>query len=229
MTVIEQLLNVQEFDCAIRAAEREIEDIPARQAREEDRLNSRRKTLSDIEKTLKAKEADVHQQELEISARREKATKLRQQQLELKTNKEFRAMEEEIDAVQADIGGLEDRELRSMEEAEQFRAELEKTKKEQAREEASVREEVSALNGRMSEIEKKLQGLKESRKEAARGVDPEWLEKYERIFERKDRALVQVQDSVCSGCHMKLAPYVPHDIKKKNTMVVCDHCGRMLY
>ena len=59
--------------------------------------------------------------------------------------------------------------------------------------------------------------------------DPEWLDRYDQVFGRKDKALVPIQDGVCSGCHMKLPPYIIHDAKKRAEMVSCEFCGRLLY
>ena len=66
--------------------------------------------------------------------------------------------------------------------------------------------------------------------EAMKKVDnPEWVTQYQRLIDRKDKAVVRYENGICSGCHMKLQPSVAHDVKKGNTIVCCDYCGRILY
>ena len=44
----------------------------------------------------------------------------------------------------------------------------------------------------------------------------------------RDRALVNVENGTCTGCHMKLPPYLIHQARKQTEIVFCGYCGRML-
>jgi uncharacterized protein len=72
--------------------------------------------------------------------------------------------------------------------------------------------------------------LRTRREAAAAGIqNRSWLQAYERIFTRKDAALVPVEDGVCGGCHMTLPPSVVHQARRRNAAVACVYCGRLLY
>jgi uncharacterized protein len=209
--------------------EKELRDIPERKKIERSRLNEHNKALSDAEEALKARQADIKKLELEAQSLHGKIATLRQQQLELKTNKEFKTMDEEIKGVERQISGLEDKELGLMEEMEKARSQVLARKSTLAEEDASVQVDSKTLDERTAAIQAKIDAIKVLREPAAKDIPKEWMTTYQRVFSRKDKALVSLDDGVCGGCHMKLPPAILHDTRKQNMMVICSYCGRMLY
>jgi predicted nucleic acid-binding Zn-ribbon protein len=226
---IDRLLAVQDLDCRLRDLRREMADIPARQQEERSRLAEHEANVAEAEQALKAEQANIKQLEVEIESRREKIAKLRQQQMQLKSNDEFRAMEHQIASVGKEIGELEDSELVLMESVEGARGVVAERRRELGAEAAAVEEDVDLLNQRLAAIREEAAGLEQQRAGAVDGIDAEWLTRYERILERRDRAIVALEGGVCGGCHMKLPPSVLQNVKRSEGMVACEHCGRLLY
>jgi uncharacterized protein len=227
---IEKLLIVQEHDCRIREMEQELRDIPARKTAEQSRLEQHKKALADADHALKSRQSETKKIEGDIEALKEKITKLRQQQSELKTNKEFKAMEDEIKGVQRQIASVEDRELGLMEEIEKAKQESQAIKNALGEEESAIQGDVGILDERATLIAQKLDQEKSLRNIAAKETLPDWLTFYDRIFNhRKDKAIVALEDGICGGCHMRLPPAVVHATRKHDAMVVCSYCGRMLH
>jgi predicted nucleic acid-binding Zn-ribbon protein len=223
------MLALQETDCRIRELERMKSDIPARQGKETLRLDEHKKKLAQSEDALKHKHAAARELDVEVQARREKIRKLRTQQFEIKTNKEFKVFEEEIATVNEQINGLEDRELVLMQEIEDARAAVERSRSELKKQEADVQADIEVWNGKLAEIGKELASLAGRRAEQVVGIDAGRLSAYETIFTRRDRAIVPVVDGVCSGCHMNVPRFIVHDARKQAEMVRCTYCGRLLY
>lgn len=230
MSIAERILTVQEYDCRIRDMEKEIKDIPARKQREQSRLDEHKREVAEAEVNLKQKQAEIKKIELECESSREKIRKLRQQQFEIKTNKEFKAIEAEVGMAQAEISKYEDGELEVMQDVENARRELDAKQKALKQEESSILADVQTWETRAKQIEKELEEIRVKRQTAATGIDPEWLNTYERIIRRHDRALVPLDPGgVCGGCHMQLPPYVVHEARRLTTVVTCDYCGRMVF
>ncbi len=230
MSIVDQLLVVQEHDMRILQIEKEMKDIPARKERELERLSGHKAALAESEEALKAKQAKLKQLEIDTGSKRDKIIKLRGQQIELKTNKEFKAMENEIKTIENSIKADEDRELEIMQEIEEARAAVEVSRKELEEENAEVQEDVKDLDERMAGLQAELDDEKAAREAAAAGVDAEWLTRYKGILASKGgSALVSTANGVCGGCFMTLPPYLKHSAKKKTEMVICSFCGRMLY
>ncbi|MGQ9662833.1 MAG: zinc ribbon domain-containing protein [Kiritimatiellia bacterium] len=229
MDMFEQLLTVQNLDAEIRSAEQELRDIPAHQKVHEERLAVFRQAIQELQEKLKKNQAAIKEQELEGQSKRDKIAKLRQQQMELKSNRDFKAMQAEIDAVAREITQIEDQELALMEQAERLRVELAEKQQQLAAEEKAVEHDKKELNRRAAEIQSRLTQVREERKRMASGIKETWLSRYELICSRKFPALVRIQDGVCGGCHMQLPPAVVHEARRRTSIVSCLHCGRLLY
>jgi uncharacterized protein len=226
---IEKLLTVQEHDVRIRNMERELKDLPARKKQDKSKLDQHDKAVAEAKDKLKAAQAGIKTIEVEAMARREKITKLRQQQMELKTNKEFKTMDEEIKLVEGEIKGLEDKELVHMEELEKARAlvaERENILKEQG---ILIQKDLAVWDERAAGINEQLAEIKAKREAAAKDVKAEWLGRYKRVFAGKDRAVVPLEEGVCGGCHMKLPPAIFHAARRHDSITTCAYCGRLLY
>ena len=230
MSTIEQLLVVQEHDSRILQLEKEMRDVPARKERELERLKGHTAALAVAEDALKVKLASLKQFEVETASKNEKIAKLRAQQLDLKTNKEFKAMDNEIETILGAIKSVEDGELAVMEEIESARAAVAQSRKELDAENTEVQEDIKDLDERVASLKEEMDEEMEARKGAAEGIPAEWMTRYEAIFKSKGgRALVSTDNGVCGGCFMTLPPYLRHDAKKRLDMVVCGFCGRLLY
>ena len=230
MSVIEQLVMLQDHDCRIRDMEKELRDIPTRRQKESDRLADLKKAVEAAEQAVKHHLGSIKGVENDIGSEKEKIQKLRQQQNQIRTNQEFKASESEIKTLNDHIAAFEDKQLNLMVELDQLKAELHARQAELARDQAIVQKDMEAWDGRASTLKSEIDDLKGLRTAVAKDIAPDWLSRYEHIFQRKaDRALVLVEEGICGGCHMQLPPFIVHDAKHRSNMVTCNFCGRMLY
>jgi hypothetical protein len=227
---VEKLLAVQEADQEIRRLKREEAEAPeARRAAE------RSAALADeaaaaAERAVLAARNEVKRAEGEIDAKKEAVEKFRADQLKVKSNDAYRALEAQIAAALADIGGLEDAALEAMDRADEAAAKASEGRAAaaKAKEEAAARlgELVKASAARaeaMAEWEAK-------RAERAAGVEAGLLAKYDKIFAKwGDAAVVGVAHGACGGCHMKLSPSAVLDARKEGVVATCEYCGRILH
>jgi len=70
--------------------------------------------------------------------------------------------------------------------------------------------------------------LAEAREDLAKRIKPQMLNRYERVSRSCGRAIVPVIGNLCLGCFATL-PTSFQSIQSKNTILTCEHCGRMLY
>jgi len=230
VTTTERLLAVQEQDLLILRIESELLDLPARKARELERLEAHKAALQEAESGVKASQAELHQHELDVLAKKEKIAKLRTQQMSLKTNKEFKAMSDEIEAIERSIRRDEDNEIVIMEKIEAARGAMADQKAALDAEQAEVEEDIKVFDERAAALTEELAALQTKRNEVAAGIDAEWLQRYEAILQRRrGAAMVSCENGICGGCHMAVPPYQQHAARKQVEMVICGYCGRMLY
>ena len=227
---IEKMLVLQDHDLRLYRLEKELADVPARRQAIDALLDEHRQAVTQAKEEHKARQADIKKSELEVESARDKIRKYREQQIQLKSNQEFRAMEGEIANVEKSIRQIEDRMLEMMETIE---AALNKVKEREAAlkaEEQGVKREIEGIEARAKEVQADLDKARAARPALVEGIDADRLRHYERIMTNKRaKALVPVEHGACGGCHMKLPPYQVHEARKQAVIVVCEYCGRMLY
>jgi len=230
VTTTERLLEVQEQDLMILRIETQLQDIPARKNRELERLQSHKAAMAEAEADLQAAQAALRQHELDVQAKKDQIAKLRTQQMSLKTNKEFKAMSDEIEGLERSIRRDEDQEIAIMEKIEVSNSAMADQQAALDAEQKEVDEDVKVFDERARELEEELASLREQRKSLLDGIDSSWLQRYEAILQRRrGAAIVSCANGVCGGCHMAVPPYQQHEARKQREMVICGYCGRMLY
>ena len=82
------------------------------------------------------------------------------------------------------------------------------------------------------EIEKgsdEINRLKVELELAAGKVDPELMEKYKKIKQRRPNPVARLNNDRCGGCNMQLPSSVIGTLKASGNIVECDNCGRIIY
>lgn len=229
-TTIEKLLVLQDRDRRIKQLVRESEDIPARRKLSETRLLEHRQALATAQEDLKKNSAAIKGVELDVETARQRIYKLREQQNNIKTNEEYRAIEREVAVIEKQIKDHEDREIVLMEETDGLRANVTRMEQRLKQEEELVKSDAGVLEQRLGSLKDEISRLQAERKTLVVDIDADWLSRYERVFKHVgDYALVAVESGSCGGCHMKLPPQVTQDVKKGINMISCSFCGRILY
>lgn len=228
---LESIVALQKKDRRLIKIMREIRDIPQRQNDIESQLDGSKKKLETALESKKHTEALLKDVELETEARKEKVTKYKMQQMEAKTNDQYRAFVKEIGVVEAEIKELEDKEIRLMEDLEQGKKIIVSCEKRLVAEKAEIADELEELKERSDELKEQVERLKADRNRAASSCDRDLLQKYSRILNNKrDFAVVMVEPGGhCGGCHMKLPPQVINDARNPTKIVACNFCGRIVY
>ena len=226
---LEALLILQEKDRKISKLQREIRDIPARKAEVETQLDRAKTQLAAAHEAQMKVESDLKQLEIEVEAHREKIVRYKQQQLDAKTNEQYRALLHEVAAEEKGISELEDREIELMEKLEVSKKSIDERDAEMKEEEEGIREEKEMLMERLAEVQEDLEVMGAARERTASNADASLVKKYERLFANKgDFAVVRVENSHCKGCNMRLPPQVVNDALNPAKLVICNFCGRML-
>ena len=224
------LIALQDLDQKIATLQKEIADVPNRVQSFKDELQrlqqAHQQRLTHCQELTKRRR--THEGEVEMM--RSKLSRLKDQLMTVKTNKEYTAMLHEIQMAEAQIRSEEDKILDIMEELETLEGELKNSEK--------------AITGRTSELQNGIGRLEESvpvlESEVARvlaekklteeRVEIALLSHYRRIAAaRKGLALAEAKDELCSACHIRIRPQVYADLRRSETIFHCDSCDRILF
>ena len=227
---IKLLVELQGLDTQIFKLERELESIPDEIKAMDEGFNAKIAGLKNLEDGLKILQVKRKEKELDLEAKEGTIRKYQIQLYQLKTNKEYTAMEQEIGRVKADNSLLEEEIIKMLDQIDAQNQIISKEKENLKSEEASLNEEKKKKEAEAKNIESELAGLKNQRSGLAGKVDKLILSKYERIINSKDSlAVVPAVNETCQGCFRILPPQVINEIRMKRDLILCDNCARILY
>jgi hypothetical protein len=227
---IKLLIALQKLDSQIFKLRKELEGQPVFLSNLDEAFKEKETTLKGKEEELKGLTVKRKEKEGELQAKEEGIKKLQAQLYQIKTNKEYQAMDKEIAGQKADISVIEEAIIKVLDSTDECAKEITKEKNILGEERKKIDEEKKKLEIRTKDIEASLEKLNSERGVVAQKVDKKFLVKYERILHSKDGlAMVSVVDKACGGCNINLPPQVINEIKLKEELIFCGSCARILY
>jgi uncharacterized protein len=227
---LEHLIHLQELDLAAERYRRRIADIPIQQAALDARLAARAGAVDAVKARIAESQAARREVEKDLAAVQSRLSKFKNQLMEVKTNKEYQAMQKEMSVAEQEISDLETRMLERMEEADGLAIELKTAQGALAAEQADVTRERQALEDERGSAAGELERASGERVRIAAAIGAEALALFERLAHgRRGVAMAEARDGVCTVCHVRLRPQIFNDARRNAGIVQCDSCARILY
>lgn len=228
--LLEDLIVLQNVEIEIFQAEEGLRELP--------------KEIEEIESIVSARKSSLDAVDEEIGSFEEKKTPLEAELKEnqtildaadarikkIKTNKEYLALQREIDLAKKRKSDIEEQLLNLMDKIEKKVMEKERIQKSFGADKVILDEKKEKLLSQMRELEAVLEEYKGQDEKLRAIVDPSLLSKYDRIRQsKKGIAVVECSDGVCKGCHMHIPPQLYNDLVRGDKLITCPACQRMLY
>jgi len=227
---LQLLKEIQSLDREIYASEEWFRQLPEAVQEIDRAISGERQALSKAEEELKESQLLQKRSESELQDKEAGIRKYEIQLDQVKTNKEYSALQNEIRSMKADASLLEEKiiELLDRVEASQQKVKEEKLRMQEIEKQGA--EKKAALEGEEKERRSALEQLVEKKKSLIKNVTPEVASLYERIVKnKKGLALVLIDGETCSACQMRLRPQQLNEIKRREQVVLCEQCQRILY
>ena len=227
---LEHLIHLQELDLAAERHRRRETDIPQIQSALDARLASRSSAVDTIKTRIAESQTGRREVDRDLAAVQSRLSKFKNQLMEVKTNKEYQAMQKEMSVAEQEISDLETRMLERMEEADSLAIELKTAQAALAAEQAEITRERQALETERGTVADDLKRLSEERTMTAALVSAGALALFERLaHNRRGLAMAEARDGLCTVCHVRLRPQVFNEARRNAGIVQCDSCTRILY
>lgn len=227
---ITRAIRLQILDDRVAELSKEIAALPKHIAEIEKKLESHQRRLEHDRAALTANQKDRKRLEGEIQGSEQKISKLKTQMMEAKTNDQYRAFQHEIDFCQQEIRRHEDRILDLMSESDPLEKAVKAAEASLSAEKKQVEAEKNVARERTAADQREIDGLIRERTGILGEMDPKIASEYERI--RKGRAGVAIAEVIggrCSKCNMAVRPQFMQELKRGDSIMVCESCKRMLY
>jgi hypothetical protein len=193
-------------------------------------FESKKAGLAAAEKAALDLQKEKKDRELELASKEEAAKKLQSQLYQLKTNKEYNAMLQQIQDAKADASLIEDKILEVMDRIEKSKVDIELEKKKLGQEEQAYLGEKKKVEDQLKQIDEQLAQLESQRSQVLPQIDKAILGQYERILKNRDGlAIAIVRNNTCMGCNMFVPAQVINLIQMYDKIMTCEVCNRILY
>jgi predicted nucleic acid-binding Zn-ribbon protein len=227
---LEHLIHLQDLDLAAERNRRRIADIPSEQQSLDERLIAATEAVDQAKQRLAANQAARREIDRELAAVQGRLSKFKNQLMEVKTNKEYQAMQKEMAVAEEEISAHETRMLERMEEADVIARDLKAADAARKAEQAAVAAERAKLDQERATAERDLETILDERAGLRSRISREALALFERIVQgRRGIALAEARDGLCTVCHVRLRPQVFNDVRRNDSLIQCESCGRILY
>jgi len=204
---------------------------PHRLAEADARLSEAHERVETARHRLKACHEARRALEKDAAVFQARVTKYKDQLLEVKTNREYQALQHEIATAQSELGALEEKELERMLEADQIAIEIKQAEAALSAQQKQVDAERSALARELTDTERALDQATAARAELLAQVEPRLVALYDQVAKaRKGIAIcAATRDGLCSVCHVRLRPHVFQQVRQNDAIIQCESCHRILY
>ena len=226
--ILDILIIIQRLDDRLKDTKSEIEVIPNKITNLEKEISEantalREKTsrIEEIRKIYKMKEGDIAENESKI-------TKLNSQTFAVKTNEEYRAILNEVDFLKKENEKIEDEMINLLEEEEKLKSSIAQFEIETKEYVKKKSDEIEVIKKRNEELTERLAQLEADFKTNFGKLPVEIKEQYNKIKKFRGNAVCLIHDQTCTGCYANLTPQFLNELKKRDNLLLCDSCGRIL-
>jgi predicted nucleic acid-binding Zn-ribbon protein len=230
LSVIENLLILQDRDRKIQRLEAELNNIGPERAALQEKATAAQSGHEAAKTKARQIESDRKNLDLEVEAKKKLIEKYSLQQFQTKKNEEYRALAHEIEGCKKAIFEIENQQLDLMEKAEQSAREVAAAAKTSGELAKQVESQIKALGDREISLKRQLDELKADHEKLVEAVDEGARVRYDRLRRSKGgTAVVGIEHGVCGGCHMKLPMAIIVGVQGEQEITSCPNCGRILY
>ena len=205
-----------ELPMEVADLEDEIQGLHARQTRIEEEINGITEFIEQKKEAIKESGGLVKKYE--------------KQSNNVKNNREFEAINKEMEMQQLEVKLAEKHIKDATDEISEKAVLLEKAKKTIGAKEGILNTKKEELEKIIASTEKEEKHFNKMAAEAKESVDPRLLTSYTKIRHsyRNGLAVVQVERDACGGCFYAIPPQKQSEIRQHKKIMVCENCGRVL-
>ncbi|MDX2043999.1 MAG: C4-type zinc ribbon domain-containing protein [Acidobacteriota bacterium] len=227
---LSQLISLQDVDVEIKRINAEIESLPAKRNELESQFAAENKEFLDVKQQLDEALTQKRRLEGEIEAEQQMLEKFKADQMKATNEREYSTSVREIDTAKKTISGLETEVLKLMEQVEKLDAHVKERSPEIESKRVEMEKQLNEYETLAKADAEKLTSLFAERTPLLETLSSETRSTYDRMSKIKSGlALSEARDYKCLACRMTIRPQVFNDIRRGETLITCENCGRILF
>lgn len=226
------LIEIQHLDAQIYDLRQRSEAFPLKIKEMDEDLDRKKVSLNKAEDDLKKLQVSKNQKETDMQVKEDLIKKHQTQLYQIKNNKEYTALQQEIQNIKADISVIEEAILNFFDNIDSAKKSCDDEKKAFEAEKKRSESDKALILSEEKKVNDELEEMVAKRVTAAKEVDRPLLSQYEQILKSRGRTAlskVDLNEERCGECQMTLRPQIINEARLKKALVLCENCSRMLY
>ena len=227
---LERLIALQRLDSAASDAQRRLAEEPEHEKIREARLEAARQAVTVAKEQSTENVSARRAIEKDVALQQGRLSKFRDQLMAVKTNREYTAMQHEIETAQNEVKALEEKLLERMLEADEHNAATKRAEAALAVEQKAVDADRRAMAAEHVELKTSLERMVLEREALVAAMAAHVLAIFDLVARRRSGvAVAEARGGICTICHVRLRPQVFNTVLRNEEIVQCDSCNRILY
>ena len=227
---LSHLISLQDADVEIKRLKGEVESLPARREGLERQFAESVKEYLAIKQELEDAQESRRRLEGDLEQEQQRHQKFKNDLMKATNEREYTTAVREIDVARKAISALETEVLKLMERIEKLDAQVAERSPEMESRRVEVDRQLKEWLAAADANQQRLETLRAERGAKMQSLSPDARATYERLSKmRSGFALAEARDYSCMACRMKIRPQVFADIRRGDTIITCESCGRILY
>jgi predicted nucleic acid-binding Zn-ribbon protein len=227
---VKVLAQLQEIDLKIDSARGEKQALQEGVDSLEKRVEEMRLEIAGQSAELEAVDAEKKAFEENLAAEAEAIARSETRLRDIKTQKEYQAVSKEIAAAKKVKGEVEEQILQKIARSDELKAVIGERERELLELEATATDQKNELLGQIEKLDAIIDENLASREVTAQVISPSMIKKYTMLRERRQGiAIVEARNGSCLGCNMNLPPQLFNSLYKRENLIACPHCQRLLF
>ena len=196
----------------------------------EDEIAGLQTRIDNFKGSIAEQNVNISKRNEEILTHQAMIKKYEKQQDNVRNNREFEAINKEIEFQKLEIQLCERRNSDADKKINELKEHIEAAELLIKNRQLELDSKKSELDGIIEETKKDEVRMLEKSKEMEQYIDERYLTGYKRIRKqaRNGLAVVTIDRDACGGCFSKIPPQRQSEIKMHKKVIVCEHCGRIL-
>jgi predicted nucleic acid-binding Zn-ribbon protein len=221
--------TLQRIDMELSQLEKNLKEYPEQISTYESEIEAFRERLENSKKIKEEILKKKSRIELDIAQNEDTIKKSEQKLFEIKTHKEYEALQKQIAESKRNNAELEDNLLQEMEKLEGLESRISSEEEELGNKENEYNSRIADFREKIEELKVIYQPKTEEKKKIASGLDRDLLSVYERVKKRNGYVLALAKNEVCTGCNMNIPAQLFNEVLTLSRLIQCPNCLKFLY
>ena len=226
---LKHLIRLNNLDSKIIEITSMTGDLPDRVKLKEKAINDLSLAIQNKESRIEELEKEVRKLNVENGDSQVKLDKYKEQLFLVKSNKEYDALNEEIDYLKKNMSESEDKFISLETEKEELSESKASDESDMDSLEQKLIKEKDILDKTTSESKAELDSLSSKRQEIAKNINESYLASYNKLKDAIGMGIAPLNDACCGNCFSTLPPQMIIEIKSNNTIHSCPSCSVMAF